>query len=221
MQIEHDMKRAASDWAGRQSVIDTIAVDSYRSPNQPNHMNVSYSRRRGGFTLIELLVVIAIIAILAGLLLPALAKAKQKAQLVASASNLKQVVLGVIIWAHDNEKSSTPWRVAYTDGGTRAHPQGPFFGDRRGVVVALSLDDGVDQAFLQAVLFAVTADNIDISRGSRTTSIQMLRLAPFAAIKLEFFCRGVIGKMDDAVNIDIFEDVGSSACHQKKQEIKC
>ena len=61
------------------------------------------NRTRAGFTLMELLVVIAIISILASLLLPAIARAKQKAQGIACLNNHRQLALAWLMHAHDNE----------------------------------------------------------------------------------------------------------------------
>src|SRR5690348_15318643 len=98
-------------------------MDSLPSPQR------HATRRVTAFTLIELLVVIAIIAILAAMLLPALAKAKQKAQAVTCLNNNKQLGLAWTIYSGDNTErlvvnqdwamaGSTSWAWGLIDWST-------------------------------------------------------------------------------------------------------
>jgi len=80
-------------------------------------MNSKYTSNKSGFTLIELLVVIAIIAILAAILFPVFAQAREKARQISCNSNMKQIGLAIIMYTEDSDEQMPMARYYGVDNG--------------------------------------------------------------------------------------------------------
>ena len=132
-----------------------------------------HNRRPLGFTLIELLVVISIIAVLIGILLPALASARKTARLSQCASNLRQVATALNTYATDNKGLLPACRMDITAGVQQAIPQttsgilsDPFgptapFNDVAGALFLLVRNDYVNSAIFVCPATIDVADTFE------------------------------------------------------------
>lgn len=113
-------------------VCSQIPSESMQPPDSTPRPTSSARGDDDGFTLIELLVVITIIAILLGLLLPALSRAKEQARLTQCLGNLRQIGMGMTMYIDDNNRRFPVAFLENTNARAHPYPVSPCIGGKDG-----------------------------------------------------------------------------------------